>query len=261
MRAAVLGVLMMSVTGGALAQTAMPDQKAQLVPTGALRAAIVTIPFLAKKDASGNLSGVAPTLAEFMAKVLEVPYQPTAFGPPAAGVAAVKDGTADVTFLAPTPERVVLIDFAHAFMEMEVTLIVTGDSPIKTLADADQLGRKIVVYEKTANSEMVAKTVRHATVLFVPLFGWKKAFEMIKNGEADGYVDLRDQLVAHQSELPGSRIIAGAYGRNAMAMGYAKDKPAAAAFVKMFTDAAIKLNIVKPAITKAGIHGAVLPGI
>ncbi len=261
MRAILLGLLMACAAGGASAQTATPEQKAQLVPTGALRAAIVTIPFLAKKDAAGNLSGVAPALAEEMARVLGVPYRPTAFGPPAAGVAAVKDGKADVTFLAPTPERVAAIDFATEFMGMEVTLIVPANSPIKTLADADQAGRKIVVYARTANSEMVARNVKRATVLFVPLFSWKKAFEMLRTGEADGYVDLRDQLVAHQPELPGSRIIPGAYGRNAMAIGYAKDKPAAAAFVKAFTEAAVKSGLVTRSIAKAGVHGAVAPGM
>ena len=63
----------------ALAQSATPEQKAQLAPTGALRAAIVTIPFLAKKDASGAVTGVAPDLGAEMARVLGVPYQPTVY--------------------------------------------------------------------------------------------------------------------------------------------------------------------------------------
>ena len=261
MRRLIFGLAVLLATGTANAQTATPGQKAELVPTGALRAAIVTIPFLAKKDAAGHLAGVSPALAEEMARVLGVPYQPTAFGPPAAGIAAVKDGKADITLLAPTPERLSQIDFASEFMGMEVTLIVPANSPIKTLADADKPGRKIVVYEKTANSEMVAKSVKHATVLFVPLFSWKKAFEMVKAGEADGYVDLRDQLVAHQPELPGSQIMAGAYGRNAMAIGYAKNKPNAAAFVKAFTAAVVKSGLVAKSIERAGIHGAVPPAM
>ena len=241
------------------AQQATPEQKAQLAPTGALRAAIVTIPFLAKKDSAGGLTGVAPDLAAEMARVLGVPYEPTAFGPPNAGIAALRDGKADITFLAPTPERIAQVDFAPEFMGMEVTLIVPGGSSIRTLADADQPRRKLVVYEKTANEEMVRKAVTQAQILYVPLFAYQKAFDMLRSGDADGYVDLRDQLVSHQKELPESRIIPGAYGRNAMAIGYAKDKPAAAAFVKQFTDAMVKSGFVTRAIEKSGVQGAVAP--
>jgi polar amino acid transport system substrate-binding protein len=254
----VMLLLALALASPVFAQSATPDQKAQLAPSGTLRTAVVTIPFLAKKDSTGRLSGVAADLGVELARVLGVPYQATAFDSPNAGIKALRDGAADVTFLAPTPERIGLIDFAPEFMGMEVTLIVPGNSSIQSLADADQPGRKIIVYEKTANEEMVRKTVSKATILYVPLFDWKKAFEMLKAGEADGYVDLRDQLVSHQSELPGSRIIAGAYGRNAMAIGHAKDRPAAAAFVKAFTEEVQRSGFVTKSIATSGIHGAVV---
>lgn len=253
-------VLLIVGLASALAQGApSAAEKAQIAPTGALRAAIVTIPFLAKQDANGPLRGVAPDLAAEMARVLGVPYEPMVFKSPNAGIAALREGKADVTFLAPTPERVGLIDFAPAFMEMEVTLIVPGASPIQTLADADQPGRKIVVYERTANEQMVQKNVTKSTIMRVPLFGWKKAFEMIEAGEADGFVDLREQLMNHQPELPGSRIIPGNYGSNALAIGYAKDRPATAQFVKQFTAVVIASGFVTRAIEKAGVRGAVAP--
>ena len=153
----------------AQAQSITAEQKSQLAPTGALRAAIVTIPFLAKKDASGAVTGVAPDLAAEMARVLGVPYQPTVYETPNAGIKAMRDGVADVIFLAPTPERIGLLDFAPAFMEMELSLLVPAGSPIQTLADADQPGRRIVVYERSANEEMVRQKLRKATRLLVPL--------------------------------------------------------------------------------------------
>ncbi len=179
---ALLVLLVVLCGSPALAQSPTAEQKAQVAPAGALRAAIVKIPFLAKQDAGGALKGVAPELAEAMARILGVPYQPVAFDSPNAGIKALRDGAADVTFLAPTPERAGLIDFAPAFMQMEVTLIVPGASPIQTLADADQPGRRIVVYERTANDEMVQKRLTRATIVRVPLFGWKQAFEMVRAG-------------------------------------------------------------------------------
>lgn len=260
MRSLLALILVFIAAVPSLAQTATPEQKAQLAPTGVLRAAQVKIPFLAKQDAGGNLNGVAPDLAAEMARVLAVPYQPTAFDSPNAGIKALRAGAADIIFLAPTPERIGLIDFAGAFMEMEVALIVPGASSIRTLPDADQPGRRIVVYEKTANDEMVQKRLTKATIVRVPIFGYKKAFEMIRAGEADGFVDLRDQLMNYVPELPEARIIPGYYGRNALAIGYAKERRAAAAFVQAFTAAAIKSGFVAKSIERAGVRGAVAGG-
>jgi polar amino acid transport system substrate-binding protein len=243
----------------ALAQSATPEQKAQLVPTGALRAAIVTIPFLAKKDASGAVTGVAPDLGAEMARALGVPYQPTVYDTPPAGMKAMSDGLADVIFLAPTPERIRLVDFAPAFMEMELSLLVPDGSPIQTLADADQPGRRIVVYERSANEEMVRQKLSKATRVLVPLSNHKKAFETIKAGEADAFADLLYQVAANQADMPGLRIVPGAVGRNALAIGSVKDKPAAAAYVKAFTEAAVKSGFVAKSIEKAGVRGAAPP--
>ena len=197
-------------TDVALAQSASAEQKAQIAPTGQLRAALVKIPFLAKQDAaSGQLKGVAPDLAEELARRLGLPYQPMAFEQPNAGIAALRGGAADITFLAPTPERVSLIDFGPAFMEMEMTLIVPAASPINSHADADQPGRRIVAYERTAVEEMLKKKMTKATIVRVPIFGYKQAFELLKSGQADAFADLRDALLSYQPELPDSRIIAG----------------------------------------------------
>jgi len=243
----------------ALAQTATPEQRAELAPSGKLRAAVVTIPFLAKQSADGQVTGVAPDLGAELARVLGVPYEPQVIKAPPDGVAAVRDGKADVTFLAPTPERIRLIDFAPAFMEMELTLLVMAGSPIQTLADADQPGRRIVVYERSANEEMVRQKLGKATRLLVPLSDYKKAFEMIKSGEADAFADLLYQTAANQPAMPGTRLVPGVIGRNALAIGTGKDKPAAAAYVKAFTAAVIQSGFVAKSIEKAAVRGAV-PG-
>ncbi|MET0632503.1 MAG: transporter substrate-binding domain-containing protein [Xanthobacteraceae bacterium] len=259
----IAAALALAVAGGdcALAQSASAEQKAQIAPTGQLRAALVKIPFLAKPDAaSGQLKGVAPDLAEELARRLGLPYQPMAFEQPNAGIAALRSGSADITFLAPTPERVSLIDFGPAFMEMEMTLIVPAASPINSHADADQPGRRIVAYERTAVEEMLKRRMTKATIVRVPIFGYKQAFELLKSGQAEAFADLRDALLSYQPELPDSRIIPGNYGSNALAIGFAKERPLTAVLVKQFTEAAIASGFVTRAIGKAGVRGAVAPG-
>jgi len=245
----------------AFAQSPTPEQKAQIAPTGALRAAIVKIPFLAKQvAASDGLSGIAPDLAEEMARRLGVPYQPTAFASPNGGLNALRHGTADITFLAPTSERIAAIDFGPAFMEMVMTLLVPGSSPITRFADADQPGRKIVVYEKTAVEEALVKNMTKASVVRVPIFAHKQALAMLASGEADAFADLYYALMTYSPDLPGSRLLSDFFARNALAIGYAKERPQTAAYVRAFTETVVASGYVAMSIGKNGIIGAVAPG-
>ena len=90
---------------------------------------------------------------------------------------------------------------------------------------------------------------------------YRQAFELLKSGQADAFADLRDALLSYQPELPDSRIIPGNYGSNALAIGFAKERPLTAAFVKQFTEGAIASGFVTRAIEKAGVRGAVAPGL
>ncbi len=250
-----------SVMVGAVAQ-AQPvaaGDKAHIAPTGELRAALVTIPFLAKPDAAGKLKGVAPDLAEEMARRLEIPYRPMRFDTPNAGIKALREGQADITFLAPTPERIGLIDFGPTFMEMEMTLLVPAASSIANHADADQPGRRIVAYERTAVEEMLRRKMTKAAIVTVPIFGYKQAFELLRSGQADAFADLRDALMSYQTEFAESRIVPGNYGSNALAIGYAKERSAVAPFLRQFTEHVIKSGFVTRAIEKAGVRGAAAP--
>ena len=100
-----------------------------------------------------------------------------------------------------------------------------------------------------------------ATRVLVPLSDYEKSFALLKAGEADAFADLLYQVAAHQSELPGSRLVPGAIGHNALAIGAAKEKPAAAAFAKAFTETAIKSGFVAKSIAKAGVRGAAPPAM
>jgi hypothetical protein len=59
--------------------------------------------------------------------------------------------------------------------------------------------------------------------------------------------------------LPASRLVPGAIGHNAMAIGTVKDKSGAAAYAKAFTETAVKSGLVAKSIAKAGVRGAAPP--
>src|SRR5262249_25402073 len=173
---------------------------------------------------------------------------------PNAGIKALRDGAADITFLAPTPERVALIDFGPTFMEMEMTLLVPQASTIASHADADQPGRRIVAYEKTAVEEMLKKKMTHATIVQVPIFGYRQAFDLIRAGQADAFADLHDALISYHRGFPDSRA-GPPWARVCRSAG-----PAPRGSGAPPTPGLPRSGFGTPALGRAAVKGAAAPG-
>ncbi len=135
-------LLALAVIACLFAETAAAQS---LTPTGQLRVAFLsTNPVHARIDpATGAITGPVPDLVQEIARRLGVPFQ-LAQGPDAAGVIAkVQGGTVDLGVLAYEEARAREVDFAGPFAVMLSSYLVRGDSPIRTLADADHDGYQI----------------------------------------------------------------------------------------------------------------------
>ena len=117
-----------------------PGIRADLAPTGALRAAINYGNFiLATRDgATGQSRGVAVDLAREGARRLEVPLEIVAFDSVAVMGDAAPTGVWDIAFLGSDPQREMLMSFTAAYLEIEATYLVPGPSPLRTAADVDR---------------------------------------------------------------------------------------------------------------------------
>src|ERR1700686_5176336 len=122
--------------------SADPAQADDLVPTGTLRATfIATNPVQATVDpATGEVRGPANDLARELGRRLGVPVKVT----PAMGVNgvlnSVKNGEADIGFLAYDPGRAVEVDFSQAYAIGQNTFIVLATPPLRTVAEVDRPG-------------------------------------------------------------------------------------------------------------------------
>src|SRR6266571_86952 len=105
-----------------------PSARAELTPTGTLRAGInYGNVILARKDpATGELSGVAIDLARELSRRLDVPITFVGFDT----VGAMVDGAKawDIAFLGSDPARAGLITFTAAYVELQATYLVPAGS-------------------------------------------------------------------------------------------------------------------------------------
>jgi polar amino acid transport system substrate-binding protein len=137
-----------------------------LAPTGTLRAVFLgSNPVHGRMDAkSGVASGPVPDLVVELARTLNV-KSAILPAPDAAGViAALKNGTADIGFLAYDETRAREVDFGPAFIVMHNSYLVRADSPLQKTADVDRSGITVAAIKGQSQQLFVSRALKNATV-------------------------------------------------------------------------------------------------
>ena len=215
----------MTLAGGARAQSSAEIAK-QMAPSGKLRFGVLMLSYFAVEE-GGALNGWSPDVGNELARRLGVPAVLVPIRNPADMITAFKDGQFVATFIGITKDRAAAFDFGPMLIGLRTTFLVPASSAVKTIAEIDQAGVRIVVPARSAQGEHLEKILKNATMLRVPVETTKPATDMIAAGQADGFRHVVPMLTNAQPALPGSRILPGSYYNVPIAIGYPKGKPAA----------------------------------
>lgn len=136
-----------------------------LAPTGTLRAVFLgSNPVHGRMDSQGVPSGPVPDLVRELARSMNVPSKIIP-APDAAGViAALKNGSADIGFLAYDETRAREVDFGAAFIVMHNSYLVRADSPLQKSADIDKAGVTVAAIKGQSQQLFVSRNLKSANV-------------------------------------------------------------------------------------------------
>lgn len=230
------------------------DTMKQLVPTGMLRVALVFAPsksaFFVVKDETGKPNGVTADLAAELGKALNVPVEYVLF--PNSGLAtdATASGAVDVSFMPVDEERKKRLAFGPNYVLIESTYMATAASGAKTVADVDRTGMRVIGIANTTTIRAAARTLKNTTIS--PVTSVDDAMAALRDGKADAFALSRDSLPVYVKQIPGSRIVDGAFQQTGIAIAVAPNKPAALATITAFMENAKKSGSVRRALDKAG---------
>ncbi len=141
------------------------DIPADLAPTGTLRASInLGNPVLAQGTPAAP-SGVTVDIAGELGARLTVPVQLICFDGAQESFEAMKDGRADVCFLAIEPAREDTVAFTAPYAVIEGVFAVPADCPFTTSADVDRDGVRVGVRNGSAYDLYLSRTLKHAQVV------------------------------------------------------------------------------------------------
>jgi polar amino acid transport system substrate-binding protein len=243
------------MTAQATVPPVSPDARANLAPTGKLRAGInLGNVILAQKDpATGEWRGVAIDLTRELARRLDVEVEFVPFQSVGAMVDAAKTGAWDIAFMGSDPAREGEITFTSAYVELDATYLVPAGSRLQAVADVDKDGVRVAAPARANYELFLTRSLKHAQL--VRGDNAEAAFDLLKSGKVDTLAGLSQQLYGLVGKLPGSRVLEGRFLGVQQSMGVPKGRDAGAGYLRGFVEEAKASGLVAKAIEKTNARG------
>jgi polar amino acid transport system substrate-binding protein len=229
--------------------------KNDIAPTGKLRIGLNYQNFLliTGEGPDGEPRGIAPDLGRELGKRLGLTIQWVKYDAAGKLFDGVKGAACDVGFLGAEPQRANEIDFTEAYLEIPVTFLVPPGSPIKSIADVDREGVRVVVSERSAYDLYLTRNLKKATLVRVQ--GIPASYDAFLAQKYEALGGLKPRLVDDQARLPGSRVLEGQITGVQQAIAAPKGRTAAAKYLREFAADIKKSGLVAKAIAANGVKG------
>ncbi|MGD9883681.1 MAG: ABC transporter substrate-binding protein [Reyranella sp.] len=229
--------------------------RAELAPTGVLRAGINLSNFLlvTGRSEKDEPVGVAPDMAREIAAGLGVPVTYVPFKTPGELADQVNNNRWDIGLIGAEPQRAATISFTAAYVEIEATYMVPGNSPIKSIADVDKPGVRIAVSARSAYGLWLENNIKHATLL--PVSGLDAAFNKFVDEKLDVLAGLRPGLLKDIEKAPDMKILDGKFSAVQQAVGTPKPNIAGATWLANFVENAKRSGLVASLIERHKVKG------
>ncbi len=233
------------------------DLGRELAPTGTLRATyIATNPVQAFVDpTTREVRGPAAALTRELAKRAGVPFAVTGARGVQGVIDSVKDGTADIGFVAFDPVRAAQVDFSQNYALAQNTYIVVENSPIRSVADADRAGVRIGVGARDAGDYFLTRTLKAATLTRNDGGIGDATVKALLAGELDAYAGNRMRLHGAVQKTPGYRLVEDNFYGVEQSVIVPKGNAARLAIVEKFIDQARTSELIAHAIKSSGLIG------
>ena len=228
--------------------------KAELAPTGKLRAGInFQNVLLTTLGPNGEQGGVAVEFARELARRLAVALEIIPYKSAGSLADAVSTGAWDISVLGDEPQRAAVIAFATPLTEIHATYLVPPGSPIRSIAEVDRPGVRIVSPAKSAYDLYLSRTIKNAQL--VQIAGTANAQKHFAQEKLDALAGLRPVLLEFAPTLPGSRILDGNFTTVRHTVGTPKGRDAAAAYLRDMVEDVKASGLLAQWIEKSGVKG------
>lgn len=249
--------MMFAALALAAASPALADDAKDLAPTGTLRAVYISAnPVQAFIDpATKEVRGPGADIARELGKRSGVPVTISGVRGADGVLDAIKNGAADIGFLAYDATRATQVDFSQNYSLAQNTYLVAENSPIRSVADADRPGVRIGIGARDAGDRFLTRTLKAATLIRNEGGVGEAVVKALLAGELDAYAGNRMRLHEVAQKTPGLRLVPDNFYGVEQAVIVPKGQAARLAIINRFLDEARASGFIADAIRRAGLVG------
>jgi polar amino acid transport system substrate-binding protein len=171
-------------------------------------------------------------------------------------IEAVRNGSADIGFLAYDASRATQVAYTQAYILGHNSYIVRQDSPIRALADVDRAGTRIGVRERVAVALFLERSLENTGLISLPLSTTEQdAAGMLVRGELDAYAANTERLAMAAASEPRIRIVEGSLMDAEQSIVVTLGNAAGLAWLDRFIDDARDAGLLQSSVERHGLAG------
>jgi len=241
---------------------ALTAQTSPLAKDGVVRAAyLASNPAQALKDpATGEVRGVVVDLARELERTRGTKVTLVGLPNPQRVIDAVRNGEAEIGFVAYNPERAGPVEFSKPYLLVNQTFIVKDDSPIRSIADIDRQGRKLGATRADSIALYLKRTLKQGELVELDDTSRDTVHRLLQAGMVDAFGANRQRLFDMAKGANGFRLLADdLYGveQTIIVAGGRRDALDAA---NRFIDEVRRSGFLQSSVERSGVLGiAVAP--
>ena len=232
-----------------------PQIKNTLAPTGVLRVGVYlgSPTSLVRAGPSGESFGIAFELGKTLGQQLGVPVQIVEFPRVAEVIAAIKDEKVDMTFTNATAARAKEIDFTAPMVQLELGVLVSSNSSIRSFADVDKQGVRLGVSQGSSSQSVLGQRLKQTTIVPVPSL--EVAASKLQSKELDAFATNKGILFELNEKLSGFQVLQDRWGLENLAIAIPKGRQDALPFLNVFAQKVRESGQLDLMIKRAGLRG------
>jgi polar amino acid transport system substrate-binding protein len=184
-------------------------QTSPLAKDGIVRAAyLASNPAQAVKDpVTGEARGVVVDLARELERTRGIKVTLIGLPNPQRVIDAVRNGEAEIGFVAYNPERTGPVEFSKPYLLVNQTFIVKDGSPIRSIADIDRPGRKLGATRADSIALYLRRTMKQGQVVELDDTSRDAVQRLLELGTVDAFGANRQRLTDMVKGASGFRLL------------------------------------------------------
>ena len=229
-----------------------------LAPTGKLRVGVYTgsPQSLMVDTQSGEPYGMGYDLGRELARSLDLPFEPVIFQKNGDVLEAARNNQIDLALVNATPVRAEYLAFAQAILFSEQSYLVGPGCPAQSIAEIDAQGLIVGVSGGSTSETILPTLLKKAKVIAINSLEDVKQ-QLILAG-IDAFGTNKGILYALSHQIPGSRVLNGAWGFERIALGVPKSRKEAIPLIQSFSSAIQENGFLHATAQRAGVQGVSL---